>query len=836
MSLLACAVRLGVPALAATDEEVAKAIEQAKAALMKSQQTQWTLSVYQRERRMVRKKVPEGGRMVEKEVREEWEEVPRDTFHGRLVEDHPEGIVFRAADGRMIPAARERVAYVEPPGHFFPEQPGSKAGGASALATLAMLEAGVTHHDPHIKAALQCLEPRDLQMTYSRAIRANLYAQLMARVRDDRRLYAHFRQLLGEDMRWLEGAMSEDGWYHYGSRTGRGQGDNSCTQFGVLGMWACANANMEIGDDYWAAVEQHWLETQGANGGWSYTGRPSNSHPATPTMTAAGVNTLYVVLDKLHTRIEPPYQWLKGVKPTPKVRAAIEQDFAAIDRGLDWLAKNGGATLSSPYPGYQLFGLERLGVASGLKYIGQTDWYAANVDAVIRHPWTGEPVNDGFFLLFLVYGQAPILFNKLQWGHPDQWNYYFRDLHYLCRFLNQEFESINKWQIVTLDSPLHDLLDAPILYISGSGEFAPTGEKLKRLRDYCEAGGAVIGHPNRDDKKFTESFKKTLLGLFRDREYAFEILPKDHPIYSTHFGKGAENRFRRHVPLEGMDDGGRTFVILFGGDVAGAWHQDRFVTCADAFRIMANIRYYAAPGNEFLPGRLRPKGLPGKPARLLGTLKVGRVEHAGDWDANPTAWMRMGSLLRHYNGVGIEETKGVKLDNAVALKGFDLLHLTGHEPLKLTESQQEGLKRYMADGGMVLMDAAAGNQSFAASAGKLIEAMFPEKGILLPAVHPIVQGGPAGAKPLERLRPTQWSGTRLRGRTAPPFTVVREGDRVALLFAPFDLTASMDGHYIYGMHGYRRESALKIMTNLLLWRFSERPAPTTSSQPTSKPS
>jgi len=821
------------PASAATDEQVSAAIEQAKAALLKSQQTRWILSAYQRDRRKVRKKVAEGGKMVEKEQLEEWEEVPRDTLYGQLLEQTPEGIVFRTTEGQRIFATRERVAYVEPPGHFHPEHPGSKTGGASALATLALLEAGLTHNHPQIKTALQYLETREMPFIYSRALRANVYAHLVTRSRD-RQLVTHYRRLLHEDMRWLEQAMSEDGWYHYGARTERGKGDNSCTQFGVLGMWACANAGMEISDAYWGTVEEHWLETQGANGGWSYIGRPPDVIPplrpddaplrnlATATMTTAGVNSLYVVLDKLHTRMEPPYQWLKGVKPNPKVRSAVAQDFAAIERGLDWLAKNGGAKAGGAWGGYHNFGLERLGVASGLKYIGQTDWYAANVDVIVNHRWTGDPVTDGFYLLFLVYGQAPIVFNKLQWGHPDQWNYYFRDLHYMCRFLNHEFENINKWQIVTLDSPLHDLLDAPILYISGSGEFAPATDKLKKLREYCEAGGSILGHPNREDKKFADSFKKAFVDVFKDRRYVFATLDKDHPVYSSHFGQSAENRIRKPVPLEGMDDGGRTFIFLFGGDVAGAWHQNRSVTHADAFRIMANIRHYAAPGNDSLPGRLRPKSLPGVAAKPRGTLKIGRVQHAADWDANPTAWARMGVQLRHEYGIAIEETKGVKPEDPAVLKDFDLLHLTGHGVLRLAPAMQEALKKYVADGGLVLIDAAGGDPAFAASAGKLVDEMFPDKAILLPVAHPIVQGGPGGTQPLDKLRPTRWSGSRLRSRGAPPFSVIQQGDRIGLLLAPFDLTASMDGHYIYGMHGYRRESVLRIMTNLLVWRFEDR--------------
>ncbi len=831
--LISVAIR-STPLFGATDEQVAQAIEKAKEALLKNQQKNWVLSVYRRDRKMIRKKVEENGKMVEREALEEWEQVPRDTFYGQPTEDRPEGPAFRTSEGRVITAARERVAYMEPAGHFHPEQPGSKSGGASALATLALLEAGLTHNNPQIQAALRYLETREMPFVYSRALRANVYAHLVSRVRD-RQLQAHFRELLRRDMRWLEQAMSEDGWYHYGAKTGRGQGDHSCSQFGVLGMWACANVNMEISEGYWEAVEQQWLQTQGANGGWGYIGRPPDVEPrrepddpplrtlATATMTTAGVNTLYVVLDKLHTRLEAPYQWLKGARPNPQVRSAIAQDFAAIQRGLDWLANNGGVTAESAWPGYQKFGLERLGVASGLKYIGNTDWYAANVDGIVNHAWTGEPVTDGFYLLFLVHGQAPILFNKLQWGNPDQWNYYFRDLHYLCRFLNMEFETVNKWQIVTLDSPLHDLQDAPILYISGSGEFAPTGEKARKLRDYCEAGGTLVGHPNRGDAKFTASFKKTFTEIFKDRKYAFEALDKDHPVYSTHFGKGGENRFKREVPLEGMDDGGRTFIFLVGGDIAGAWHQNRSMTHGDAFKIMANIRYYAAPGNDWLPGRLRPKTLPGEPAKPRGTLKIGRVQHAADWDANPTAWGRMGSILKHTHGVSIDETKGVILDDAAALKDFDILHITGYGRLKLNAAQQGVLKKYMADGGLVLIDADTGDQDFATSAGKLVDEMYPEKSILLPIDHPIVQGGPAGTKPLAKLRPTPWSGGKLRGRSAPPFTAIKEADRICLLLAPFDLSASMDGHYIYGMYGYRRDSVLQIMTNLLMWRFETRP-------------
>lgn len=820
------------PAPAATDEQVDAAIEKAIKAILARQQTEWAIRAYKRERKEVLKKVPEGGKMVEKLKLEEWEEVPTDTFFGELLETTPGGErVFRKKDGQVIRVPKPFVAYCEPPGHFHPEQSGNKKGGSTCVATLALLEAGVSHNNPQIQAALKLLEGYPLELSYCRALRANIYAVLVDRVRDQRE-QNHYRRLLSEDMRWLERAMSEDGWYHYGAKTERGKGDHSCSQFGVLGMWACANVGMEIPESYWRIVEEQWLANQGTQGPWSYVGRPPDViPPARPgdaprndlprvTMTTAGVNTLYVVLDKLHTRLEAPYKWLRGIRPDPQTRQAVADVFNAIDGGLKWMASHDAASSSSNY--YQRFGLERLGVASGLKYIGDVDWYAANANVLVNHKWTGDPVNDGFYLIFLVYGRAPIVFNKLQWGQPDQWNYYFRDLHYLCRFLNHEFEKIHKWQIVKLDSPLHDLLDAPILYVNGSGEFDPSKKHLDKLREFCEAGGTIVGHPNRKDKKFSTSFKKAFVDVFGDRGYTFEELSKDHPVFSTHFGRSKETRFRRSVPLEGMSDGGRTFVFFFDGDLAGAWHQNRSITYSDAFKIMANIRFYAAPGYEQLPGRLRPEGLPGKPVEPKGTLTIGRVKHNADWDTNPTAWNRMDRHLSHYHGVTIKEVKGVEIAGASKLKDIDLLHITGHGTLKLSASELDALTAYLADGGTVLIDACGGDQAFSTSAGKIIDRMYPDQSELLIASHPIVQGGPGGTKPLTKLRPTGWSLSRMRGRDAPPIAVVQQKGRVALLFAPFDLTASMDGHFIYQMHGYQRESALRIMTNLLMWRFEQR--------------
>src|SRR5262249_24315668 len=144
--------------------------------------------------------------------------------------------------------------------------------------------------------------------TYTRALRANALA-LYNRPQD--------KDVLSSDVEYLVSSQM-DGAYGYGlsvieslggnvvgrpvqPRLGRGQAplspggphwwDNSNSQYGLLGVWAGADAGIEILGSYWEKVRDHWVKSQLSDGEWSY--RPREG--ATPTMTAAGTASLFVV-------------------------------------------------------------------------------------------------------------------------------------------------------------------------------------------------------------------------------------------------------------------------------------------------------------------------------------------------------------------------------------------------------------------------------------------------------------------------------------------------------------------------------------------------------------
>ena len=67
--------------------------------------------------------------------------------------------------------------------------------------------------------------------------------------------------------------------------------------------------------------------------------------------------------------------------------------------------------------------MERIGVASGYKYFGTTDWFKEGAERLVRGQrpdgsWdiSGAPIpGTGFALLFLSRGRAPVMMNKLDY-------------------------------------------------------------------------------------------------------------------------------------------------------------------------------------------------------------------------------------------------------------------------------------------------------------------------------------------------------------------------------------------------------------------------------------
>ena len=736
------------------------------------------------------------------------------TVRGRVIWERSTRIKIQTDEGKTLTIPIKWIISRSRTGCLPPEPRLISSGGPSALAAFALLSAGVETNHPKLSLLLEALAhdtktAAGTYATYVRSLRAGVWSLCLDHGlnKAGRRKY---RRLLKQEIGWLQRAMKSDGGYGYGER-GRGVSDNSNTQFANLGLWAGSIANIEVAHRYWQNISKHWLDSQQPDGGWAYrTARTSSIS----SMTVAGCNSLYIVLDRLYARADKPYRLFKGAVPNVAARREMADIYNAIADGDAFLRRN--PPNPAAYFGYELFGLERLGLASGRQQIGGVDWFRRYAESVATQEWGSSAVADAFTLIFLVHGQAPVLFQKLEHGDDaDAWNFYSRDLQSITRYLSRTFERLYRWQRIPVTASLHSLQDAPILYIAGHTTLELSSETRRRIRAFCDQGGTVFLHADRANQSFVRSATEIFEKMFSDRGLTFRELDPSHAIYSCHFR--GEKAWKRHIPLRALADGPRIFALLCPVDIAGAWQQNRR-RFDDLFKIMANVRVYCAPGYDRLRRVLRPTPLVTHAAPPRGTLRLGRLRHGGDWDAHLGAWQRRRKPLAHRTGLEIRCSNGRELHSLSDMQENDLLYLATRGPIQLDPESEVALRKYLRGGGLLLVDSADGQPPGNAAVRRFVNALDVGSVDVLSSSHPIARGDVQGGRPLTGLQTTR-AGTSLRRPNAPPPIITRSIDgRIVVIACPFDIVAGLEGDFIWNRIGYDRASTERIVDNILLWR------------------
>ncbi|MHC4717577.1 MAG: prenyltransferase/squalene oxidase repeat-containing protein, partial [Planctomycetota bacterium] len=231
-------------------------------------------------------------------------------------------------------------------GHFRHYWRNVPRGGNTAIALFALLEAGEPTSDERIVRGLDALANLETNNLYVIATRVMVLSRV-AKV-------ARYRTQLGKDIRYLTRNALRAGAWGYGGpqRTG----DNSCSQFALLALWEADRAGVRINPGLIRRVQTTWLRRQRRDGGWTYSGQPDVDTDSTISMTAAAVASLYICQDVLTTTCVPYRHQRKA------------------DSAWAYLARN----LKADYHknGYLAFCVQRVGMASGRKFVAGMDWFA----------------------------------------------------------------------------------------------------------------------------------------------------------------------------------------------------------------------------------------------------------------------------------------------------------------------------------------------------------------------------------------------------------------------------------------------------------------------------
>jgi hypothetical protein len=714
---------------------------------------------------------------------------------------------------------------------------GDSYGGFTALATYALLASGENPQDKRIEEAVKFLENADVMGIYALGLRAQIWLLLPPSAMTKRMAHKDAKLI-------LDGVITSDpkhkeyeGFWEYGNghgedlKKGPRHLDHSVSQYGILGLWACAQNGVEIDASEWQMFEKVWKAHQFPDGGWEYEGYPSHPSKAgeTASMTAAGVATLFIIEDILHSD--------DGIN----CRGNITNDN--IERGLNWMAEHFDKVGANCYA---LYGVERIGVASGRKYFGTTDWYAKGADRLVKAQqpngsWKGggvtqgdiDFVNTSFALLFLTRGRAPVMMNKLQYDVVDEtgktiegnWNQRPRDIASLAHWTGDQIERYLNFQIVNLKVPVEELHDAPILYLSGNQPLKFKDDEVAKLRQYVEEGGMIVANADCGLAKplFAKTFEELGKKLFP--KYQFRDLPLGNIILSGE--NYSASNWKEKPRIRALGNGVREMmVILPEADAGRAWqthaektHEELFQLGSDLFLYAVDKRNLRNKGETYIV-RANPK------IKATRNAKVARLIVGDNWDPEPGGWLRLSAIL-HNKFESDVTTENVRLGQDRLSPSVKLAHLTGTSRFKLTDAQRAALAEYIFRGGTLVIDAAGGSSEFAESAEAELRTIFgSDAGKAL--AGPLDIDSPVFDLPKAKIESVNYRDfykNKVVGKLkAPRLFGIPRGDRVAVFYSREDLSCGMVGQPVDGIAGYSPESATELMRNIALYgAFGERP-------------
>ena len=694
---------------------------------------------------------------------------------------------------------------------------GGQWGGMTALATYALLAGGESPEDPRIKQAVQFLLKADIVGTYALGLRANVWNLLPKSPEVKQAIYKDL-QLLRQGVKTKGPAK---GFYDYVDDPKSGPRiDHSVSQYGVLGIWACAENIEGIPPEFWNTVDWAWRRTQHEAGSWSYTKVPSEKMPATVAMTAAGVATLFITQDFINRG--------KSLEPAGNARDPN------IEKGIKWISDNYKSLydlkVAAYSPWYGLYGIERIGVASGYKYLGDVNWYEDGANYLIKNQrrngsW-GAVVHTSFGVLALARGRAPIVMNKLDYElsaggktTAANWNQRPRDAANLIKFIGKQSERALNWQIVNLKAPVDELHDAPILYLSGNQALSFSDEQKQKLKQFVEEGGMILAHADAASQQFAGSIKKLGTELFK---YEFRPLPADSPIYTNE--QFPASKWRRKPNVLGLSNGVRELVLLLpDGDPARYWQAYDIGGRSEVFELAANIFLYSVDKQN-----LRNKGetylvKADEKLKPNQTVKLARVKYDGNWDPEPGGWPRLGALMNNKVRAGLAITT-VDLTK-LATTDVKIAHLTGTGPVKFDDAGRAAIKQFVKGGGVLIVDSAGGSSQFAQTIEQEFDAIFGEDAKplkeVLPQDHPIYRMTGRHDVQWRGFAQQQHSGDLNGGRLR---AMELTKGKPAVIYSPEDLGAGLVGQPVDGIVGYSPQTASSLMTNILLNAAGNQPA------------
>jgi len=204
-----------------------------------------------------------------------------------------------------------------------------------------------------------------------------------------------------------------------------------------------------------------------------------------------------------------------------------------------------------------------------------------------------------------------------------------------------------------------------------------------------------------------------------------------------------------------------------------------------------------------------------------GAVRIARLIHNGDYNADPHAMVNLAALLRDEAKVDVvARARHLKADDP-KLYEYPVVFMHGHYSFTLSDEEIAALRKYLQRGGFLFADACCGQKAFDASFRELVSKLLPDAPLApLPVDHPIYTGA-AGVNLGElHYRPILAGELGARGTTHPPLEAVFLDGRCAILYSKYDFSCALEGDRPYSCRGYVDADGRKLALAMVLFGIS----------------
>ena len=724
-------------------------------------------------------------------------------------------------------------------------------GGATALCTLALLEAGVSPDDATLRKALNYLrttKSSSERRTYTIALQTMVFCRVG---------HPADRPTIRDNIRWLEANQISGGTKLGSWGYSSGGGDPSNTQFAILALHEAALAGFEVNRETWRHALDYWQATQKRSGAWGYPPRAGRG-----SMTCAGIASV-IIADRNLT--DTNAQLIDGecVCSNPETNEFVK-------KGLEWMGRN-FSVRHNPVEGrgfgdrieqnnlYYLYAMERVGRITGQRFFygpiekstekhKQYDWYREGTAFLVgnQHPsghWTGggyaeenPHIATSFALLFLAKGRRPVLIAKIERSNND-WNQTPNDLNNLTRYAERKWKMPLTWQVIDSQrATADDYNQTPVLFLSGSDAFQFSPSQRSELRKYVEKGGFIFADSCCADNGFDASLRKELKTIFPEPEYQLQQLDPQHPIWSIDEKVDPEYVDPDDRWLWGINFACKTSIVYCPGNLSCYWEladpsgkpiatdsdQREIDTCrAIGINVLAYATNRKLKTKDAIPIALADSK--DAPTTARGHFAIAKLQHSGGCDAAPRAMTHLMESLAYAHDIHTStETPLISLADP-ALFEYHFVYLHGRHDFRFTAQERRQLKLFVERGGTILADSICASPVFTKAIRREMRATFGTPLIPIPTDASLLTaeyGGTDLSRVAKRepVRKTDGPGWNILEKHGPAqLDGILIDKRWGVIFSPFDLSCALEKHVAPDCLGYTPQDATRIAINVILY-------------------